>query len=230
MPNLGLMTNVEVLHKFVTVQDKTVVDVGCGDMTFSKIVAAAGAQVLAIDPDPVQAEKNRASVPPQGIIFEESGADSIPAADQSVDGIFFSYSLHHIPEQLYSDIFEEAIRVLKPDGFIYVIEPTDCPLNQVMMLFHDEEAERLAAQSALHSIAKPRFESAEEVDYHSIRQFKSFDDFADHFASRSFNTLYSEDDVRSEKVRQLFEQFGAPDYQFTAPKRVMVLKQPKPTK
>lgn len=227
MKDLGLISNLEVTQSFVNLPGKTVVDVGCGDMTFSKILAEAGAHVLAIDPDPVQAEKNRKAQPTNAIRFEESGADAIPAEDHSVDGVFFSYSLHHIPAELYSLVFEEVVRVLKPGGFLYIIEPTDCPLNQVMMLFHDEQAERAEAQAALHTIAKPHFESAEEVIYHSMRQFESFDDFADHYSSRSFNTLYSDEDVRSETVRDLFEKNGAPNYSFKAPKQVMVLKHPK---
>lgn len=224
MKDLGLISNIEVIQQFVSIEGKSVVDIGCGDMTVSRLLAENGAFVLAIDPDPVQAEKNRVAGPISSVRFEECGADSIPATDDSVDGVFFSYSLHHIPAELYEQVFAEVIRVLKPDGFLYVIEPTDCPLNQVMMLFHNEESERAEAQGALSEIAKPRFQTAEEAVYHSMRQFDDFDDFANHYSSRSFNSLYSEDDVRSEKVRELFEHHGTPEYSFVAPKRVMVLK------
>ena len=192
-------------------------------MTVSKMLAEHGAHVLAIDPDPIQAEKNRVNGTPEGIEFVECGADLIPAEDESVDGLFFSYSLHHIPAEIYPAVFQEVNRILKPGGFIYVIEPTDCPLNEVMVLFHDEEAERAAAQNALHEIAAPFFECKEEVVYHSKRKFESFDAFARHYASRSFNSLYTEADVRADQVREAFERLGAPDYVFDAPKRVMYL-------
>lgn len=222
--DLGLITNIEVIQKFVELDGRMLVDAGCGDMTVSKMLAECGAHVLAIDPDPVQAEKNRKADAVDGIEFVECGADLIPADDESVDGVFFSYSLHHIPQTLYPAVFEEVIRVLKPGGFIYVIEPIDCPLNRVMVLFHDEEKERAAAQKSLHEIAKPHFESAEEVTYHSFRKFESFEEFAKHYTSRSFNSLYSEADVRADKVREAFEKLGEPDYTFSAPKQVMVLK------
>lgn len=225
--DLGCITNIEVIKKFVDLRGKRLIDAGCGDMTVAKMLAENGANVLAIDPDSVQAQRNREADPIPGIEFVETGAESIPVEDQSVDGVFFSYSLHHVPARIYPEVFQEVRRVLKPNGFLYVIEPTDCPLNQVMMLFHNEEKERAAAQDALHQLAKPHFETCNEVIYHSIRPFESFEDFAWHFSSRSFNTLYSEADVRASQVEEAFERLGAPDYQFAAPKRVMVLKELK---
>ncbi len=222
--DLGCVANIDVIQQYVSLQDKFLIDAGCGDMIIAKMLAENGARVLAIDPDPVQAKKNREAAPMPGIEFVESGADRIPAADQTVDGVFFSYSLHHIPAKIYPEVFVEVLRVLKPDGFVYVIEPTDCPLNQIMMQFHDEEMERAVAQNALQEFGERHFESMELLDYHSARKFESFEDFARHFSSRSFNSLYSEADVRAPAVQEAFERHGAPDYSFTAPKRVVILK------
>jgi len=105
-----------------------------------------------------------------------------------------------------------------------VIEPIDCPLNQVMMLFHNEEKERAAAQKVLHEIAAPRFESSVEFRYHGFTKYDSFEHFAEHFSNRSFNSIYTAEDVRSEQVREAFERFGAADdYRFKAPKQMMFL-------
>lgn len=219
--DLGCMSNVDAISRFVDIKDKFVVDAGCGDLTVAKLLLSLGANVLAIDPDPVQAKLNREHDPIQGLDFVETGAELIPVEDQSVDGVFFSYSLHHVPAELYPDVFEEVFRILRPDGFLYVIEPTDCPLNDVMKNFHNEDAERAEAQRALQEIASPRFERTEVVTYHSFRQFESFDEFATLIAGRSFNTLYTEQDVRQERVQEAFERLGAPDYRFSAPKQVM---------
>ena len=82
---LGLDKNVEVLRRQVNLAGKQVVDIGCGSMTFSKILAGEGANVLAIDPDSRQAELNRNLAEfPAGITFEEAGADAIPADDLSL--------------------------------------------------------------------------------------------------------------------------------------------------
>ncbi len=114
--DLGCTTNAEVIQRFVSLKGKHVVDAGCGSMAFTRIPAGAGANVLAIDPDPVQAELNRAETLP-GIAFAETGAEQIPAEDNSVD----------------------------------------CPLNQVMKRFHDEDIERAAAWISLETIAIPMF-------------------------------------------------------------------------
>jgi len=200
-----------------------VIDAGCGGLTFTRQLLDEGARVLAIDPDPVQAELNRRADPIARLEFIETGADQIPVATGTVDGVFFAYSLHHIPTEIYQQVFVEVKRVLKPDGFLYVIEPIECPLNDVMKLFHDEDLERAAAWQALEDLAIPEFNSVEVVTYHSFSEYDSFDQFAEHFGSRSFNTLYTEADVRRPEVESAFERLGGSDHRFMSPKQVMFL-------
>ncbi|MFT5299862.1 MAG: ubiquinone/menaquinone biosynthesis C-methylase UbiE [Mariniblastus sp.] len=216
--DLGCRTNIDILNQFLELKDRFVIDAGCGAMAFTREIASLGARVLAIDPDSAQAELNRGMDAVPGLEFKEAGAEILPVDDDSVDGVFFIYSLHHVPASLYPAVFEEIFRVLKPDGFLYVIEPIGCPLNDVMMLFHDEEVERAAAQTALVELAAPRFKSADKVIYHSIREFDSYEDFATQFSSRTFNPGYTESDVRKPEVEALFELKGAPDYRFEAPR------------
>ena len=97
----------------------------------------------------------------------------------------------------------------------------------VMKLFHNEDRERAAAWQALEELAKTAFHSAEAVTYHSFAQYESFEQFAQRFASRSFNSLYTEADVRRPEVEAAFERLGGPDYRFQSPKQVMILKGPK---
>ena len=52
--------------------------------------------------------------------------------------------------ELYESVFQEVLRVLKPSGFLYVLEPVAAgDLNDIMRLFHDEAAVRSAAQAAI---------------------------------------------------------------------------------
>ena len=216
---LGFSSNVEVLQQFVDLKGKFVLDVGCGSMVFTKHLSELGANVLAIDPDPVQAELNRTGEPMPNVKFKEAGADKLPVEDSSLDGVFFSYSLHHVPTELYPEVFSEVFRVLKPCGFLYVIEPVDCPSNQVMMLYHNEERERALAQEALQNIAKPAFETCKFVRYHGVTKYESFEHYAEHYSSRSFNT-YKPENVWNDEVREAFEKHGAPNYEFESPKVV----------
>ncbi len=218
--DLGERTNIDVLNELLELRGKSVIDAGCGDMTFTKCIVEAGASVLAIDPDARQAALNRQQPDFPGLRFVEAGAESLPVEDASLDGVFFIYSLHHVPAELYGRVFDEVFRVLRPGGFLHVIEPTGCPLNDVMIRFHDEEAERQAAQNALVQYALPHFDSVRSVKYHGIRQFDDFEHFVREFSGRTFNPGYTEDDVRSKAVEELFEKHGAPDYRFEAPRLV----------
>ncbi len=224
---LGLDKNVEVLRRQLDLAGKRVVDIGCGSMTFSKILDAEGASVLAIDPDQRQAEINRTATPEQGssIVFMEAGADSIPATDHSQDGVFFSYSLHHIDAGIYDEVFKEVERVLNKKGFVYVIEPIAGPLNDVMKLFHDEETERAAAWKALDKFSG-RFDQISAFEYHSIVEFESWDAFANNYGNRSFNSGYTFQDVCRDAVRETFEANAfktKSGYQFPSNKRAVCM-------
>ena len=127
---------------------------------------------------------------------------------------------------LYPAVFSEAFRVLRPDGFLCVIEPMACPLNDVMKLFHDEDRERQEAQQALREFAVPAFKTVQIFTYHSFTQYASFEKFAEHFSDRSFNDLYDADDLQRPEVRLAFERLGQPDYRFQSPKQAMILQQP----
>lgn len=218
MQDFGLRSNLEVLQEFAELGGKRLLDVGCGGFAFTRQLADAGAEVVALDPDAIQAAKNRAELPMQRITFFERGADQLPAADQSVDGVVFAYSLHHVPEAVYPQMLSEILRVLREDGFLHIIEPTDSRHNDVMKLFHDEEQVRAAAQAWIVDAAMPKFESAIHGRYHSFTQYDSFEEFAQRYENKSFNTTYSDYDVRAPQVQALFESLGQPDYRFEQPK------------
>ena len=225
--NLGHASNVEVLRQYVDINKKSVIDIGCGSMTFSRELSSEGAAVIAIDPDPRQAELNR-SVDFDSrskIEFVEAGANSIPSDDRRQDGVFFCHSLHHIPANEYGKVFEEVRRVMKPDGFVYVIEPSGGPLNDVMRIFHDEEIARAAAWEALSQFAES-FLNVNAIEYHTISKYRNWATFVENFASRSFNTDYSYMDICRPQVRKAFEanaNRGASGYSFPANKRAVIL-------
>ena len=124
--------------------------------------------------------------------------------------------------------FREIRRVLKPDGICCVIEPDGGPLNIVMRHFHDEDAVRAAAQKSLHEIAVPMFQDYEEFTYHSVLEFESFEEYAQRYASKTFNLDYTAEDIRRDQTRKDFERLGAPDYRFPSPKRTMLLRNLSP--
>ncbi len=222
--DLGCTTNVEVLTGFLTIRGLSLLDVGCGGMTFTRLLAEQGANVLGIDPDAVQAQKNRSADLPTNMRFEEAGAGRLPACDDAFDGVCFAYSLHHIPAEMYPEMFGEVFRVLKAGGFVYVIEPTHCSQNEVMKLFHNEDRERDLAWAALNELARPQFESVEAVTYHSFARYESWEDYANQYANRSYNSRYTAEDVWCPEVQAAFEKHAGTDLTLRSEKRVMFLQ------
>ena len=73
--HVGLATDLEIVDRCLDVSNQFLVDAGCGNMHFAKALAERGASVLAIDPDPVQAELNRAVPTIANVGFAECGAE-----------------------------------------------------------------------------------------------------------------------------------------------------------
>ena len=230
--DFGVTRDIDVIDKLLNVDTQFVVDAGCGNLGLSKALAKRGARVLGIDPDPIQAEINlQADVIPN-VGFAQTGAQSIPVENASVDGVLFPKSLHHIPADMYRDVFTELSRVLKPDGFVYVMEPVASGhLNEVMRMFHDEEEVRDAAQAALEQIAMPMFEDVSVVSYNVPVQYESWEDFKNKYVGASYNTAsYTPEQVSSEDVKARFLSLGeASGFLFESPMRVTFLRGLKTT-
>ncbi len=226
--SLGIRTDLAVIDQCLKPENQFLVEAGCGNMHLSKALAERGAHVLAIDPDPLQAEKNRAADIIANVGFAETGADQIPVEDQSVHGVLFPYSLHHIPEDLHASVFAEVLRVLKPEGFVYIMEPVASgKLNEVMRLFHDEAPARDAAQRAIESLAMPHFSQVDVIEYSNRISYDSWEQFAARCVSKTFNTNYTEAQVRAERVRDKFLEVGQhSNFEFESPMRVTWLRKP----
>ena len=217
----GLSTDLAVLDRLVQVRGRSIVDVGCGAGALARSLAERGATVLGVEPDPVQAERNRDAPEADGVSFAEGRAEALPVDDGAVDGVIFGRSLHHVPEAAMRPALAEARRVLAEGGFLYVLEPVmGGAFSAVMKPFHDETEVRRQARDALADSA-PLFAGAREIHYEVERRFESHAAFVDLFSGLSYNS-YGADAVRSETVKRLFEagRTDAGDYAFVQPMRV----------
>lgn len=228
--DLGEREPLGVMDDLIDVRGRFVIDVGCGAMHLARALAERGAIVLAVDPDPVQAEKNLAQPGTPNVGFAQTHAGDIPVEPQQTDGVIFSNSLHHVPEAEHAAAIDEALRILKPDGFLYVLEPVAAGnLHEVVSLFHDETEVRAAAQRSLESLAVPRFGSVKRLRFHQIRHYDDWHTFVADYGGKSFNSHYSNADIDNDTVRERFHAVGAPiDYRFAMPMQVTLLQQPLP--
>jgi ubiquinone/menaquinone biosynthesis C-methylase UbiE len=113
----------DIMAALVPLPGAKVIDVGCGNGRITRLIAAASAQVIGIDPGQKQLERARADAPVNGETYIEGSAENLPVADASADIVFFFNSLHHVPEAVMDKALDEARRALKPQGWLFIAEP-----------------------------------------------------------------------------------------------------------
>lgn len=208
---LNYSSDIDALLQLIALEGRKVMDIGCGDGNFAAALAAGGARVIGVEPNPVQAARNRERETGPALQLIEAGAEALPVADSSQDLLVFRFSLHHIPAPLYPRVFEEAARALKPGGQLYIIEPLAEGSSQyVMELFHDETRVREAAQAALEALTPTWFSAPARYRYEVRREYDSFDAYVRRYGNLSYND-YALNQVDAASVRHRFEEFTDPD-------------------
>src|SRR5208337_2787018 len=186
--HLGERTDVAAIAELASVAGLTVVDVGCGAGKSSRELATLGARVIGVEPDPIQAATNREAEPAAGVTFFEARAESLPVASGSADAVFFFRSLHHVPIETMEAALAEAVRALKPGGFLCVVEPgMDGTHFPVMRPFHDETRVRDAAQAALERGARRMFREFELFRYVQYPRYANFEALVARVMGQTFN-------------------------------------------
>lgn len=227
---LGDLADMEAVDKLVDVKGLHLIEAGCAGGNAARDLAERGATVLGVEPDPVQAERNRSQPPTPGVTLLEAGAESLPAENISADGVFFFRSLHHVPPDLMDQALKEAGRVLKPSGFLYVAEPAlDCTFFKMMQPFNDEYEVRTLAQQALDRTASKQFETTEKYRCIQRPKFDDFEAMIELFTGMSFNRITREM-IDQPEVRKNFDSERTDDgYVFEQPMLINLYRLPRPS-
>jgi ubiquinone/menaquinone biosynthesis C-methylase UbiE len=216
-----------LLRSLVPLDDLQIVELGCGaaDLARRLVATCPGCRVAALEVDTRQHAKNLER-PATGITFMQAGAEEIPFEADLFDLALMLKSLHHVPLALMDTALAEVRRVLRPEGLLYVSEPVfDGDLNEVIRLFHDEQAVRQAALLALRrAVESGGWEQVSETVFDMPVEFR---DFAD-FEHRIVNVTFADhrlDEATRWQVRQRFEaHLGATGARFMRPMRVNLLR------
>ena len=212
-PEAGLVVNEgEILGQLLHLQDATVLELGCGKAEKTRIVAQQAASVLALEVDERQLAKNLAITDLPNVRFAPGGAEEIPAPDANFDIVLMFKSLHHVPTGLMDRAFAEIRRVLKPGGVAYISEPVYAgEFNEVLKLFHDEQAVREAAFAAeKRAVASGQLELAGQKFFLQPMHFADFAQFEEQVLKVT-HTEHRLSDATHEKVRTRFNGYMTAD-------------------
>ncbi|MEM6890204.1 MAG: class I SAM-dependent methyltransferase [Pseudomonadota bacterium] len=89
-----------------------ILDIGCGDGRYFKLIWPKANNVIGVDMDPATAERGRQSGVYKNV--HTTKADNIPEADSSFDNAFANCSLEHMDN--IAGVLSEIARCLKPGG------------------------------------------------------------------------------------------------------------------
>ncbi|MCR2812144.1 class I SAM-dependent methyltransferase [Microbacterium sp. zg.Y1090] len=184
-----------------------VVDVGAGTGKLSRGLRDAGADVVAVDPDPGMLDALRATS--SGIPAFVGRGEDLPLPDDSVDAVVFGQSWHWVRPPAAS---AEAARVLRPGGVLGLIwnirdEAVEW-VARMGSIMDGSAAERMLA--AGHPPVSSPFGPLEEETWSWSRPMTRFDLRAMAF-SRS-HVITASDDERARidaELADLFDDIGA---------------------
>lgn len=215
------------LIETLNLDNKRIVELGCGNASMTKQIAQNGInrEIIAYEIDEIQHKKNL-NLSIKNIVFKLSGAQNIPEEDDSVDMIFMFKSFHHIPKNQMQNALKEIYRVLKPNALAYISEPLFVgEQNELISMFHDEEEVRKEAFNNIKkSVDNEEFKLFREIFFQTEIKYKDFEDFK----KRQMNLSFNDNKISLElenKIKNKFNTFNnGTDVTFLKPFRVDILQ------
>lgn len=222
-----LVNEVKLMLETLPLDGASVLELGCGRAEKTRTLAESGkpSQIVALEVDTIQHEKNLAITDLPNVRFVHGGAEAIPVADESFDIVLMLKSLHHVPVPLMDQALAEVARVLKPGGFAWISEPVYAgEMNEVFRLFHDEKTVREAAFAAIcRAVEQGPLALQRQLFFTTRSYFENFDQF-DQRMIRVTHTDHSLPPELYAAVQEKFESFMTPEgATFRPPQRVDLL-------
>ncbi|MCU0288363.1 MAG: class I SAM-dependent methyltransferase [Acidobacteria bacterium] len=117
-----IVKRLEAVEGMIILNDKVIIDVGCGAGELVREMTGLGARVTGIDTEEMLA---KGKVHPR--VGEEQylpgSAVKLPIPDSHADMVTFFASFHHVPLQEMDQALSETSRGLKPGGLAVFLEP-----------------------------------------------------------------------------------------------------------
>jgi len=226
-PQREVSDELELLNELIPLNAQRIIELGCGTAKLAGNLVSRfpGCDWTGLDVDMVQHAAN-ASTPTARMEFVAAGAQDIPFPDATFDLAIMLKSLHHVPIALLDTALNEAWRVLRPNGLLYVSEPVFAgALNEINRLFNDEEYVRAQAQNALdRALASGRWTTHAEVRFNIPVHFKDVDDYMRRMLDVTFAERSFEEAMRAQIRERFAPHMTASGANFARPMYVRVLR------
>jgi SAM-dependent methyltransferase len=150
-PNRVFLLDGAMLDLCGAVHGLDVIDVGCGEGRFCRMLAKRGAHMTGIDPTAKLIAEAKRRQP--DAVFHEAKAEALPVADASM-GLVVSYlSLLDIPD--YKTAINEMMRVLKPGGRCVIANQNGFATASTKYWARDEDNNKLHWTMDNYSTERP---------------------------------------------------------------------------
>jgi SAM-dependent methyltransferase len=138
-PNRSLLLDPVMVAELGDVTGKEILDVGCGEGRFCRMLSDLGAKTVGIDPT-VRFIEHARELHPEGQ-YVVSGAERMPFADGAFDIVVSYVTLVDIPD--YRAGLREMARVLGPGGRLIIANLNPFVTSQPWGWYRDARGERM---------------------------------------------------------------------------------------
>ena len=204
----------DTLETKVSLSGRRVLEIGCGDGRISRELSRRCRDLFAIEQDPDKLKIALGTVL-HNAIFLHGFAEKLVFGDDQFDLVIFSLSLHHVSTDKMKAALDEAIRVVKPDGYVVIFEPgTEGSFFEAEIRFNacdgdERQAKRDADQAMMNH------ENLFMVSYlidETVFRFDSLTDFKDSMTPKA------------KDLTGLVDFLGEHNYELTASRRICVFQ------
>ncbi len=197
-----------VLADLLPLAGARVLDIGSGDGNMVRFMTESGARVVGLECGLEQLDEAQSHPAVGDEKYMQGVAQALPFGNGSFDATTFFMSLHHVPEVYMHSALQEAARVLKPHGIVYIAEPLAQGSGyEVHAPIDDETLVRQQALEAMQHASEFGLQQIQELYYDTCYYYADFSEYKNQLIrieparAEPFQRLESE-------LRELFERLG----------------------
>lgn len=216
------------MRNTLPLKGQRILDVGCGSGGLVRFMTREGARVTGLDNSENQLTRANAAVSAGDEDYVSGVGQDLPFEDGTFDAVVFFNSLHHVPTSVQAAALREALRILKPAGEVYILEPVaEGAFFEMMRPIEDETDVRASAYEAILAAANsPAISEHRELSYNAPLRYESFEACRDEIVAVDENRRPLVE-TQGENLRKSFETaavFKDSAYHFASPSRLNLLR------